>query len=349
MTTLEELGCTPEILQQAEKHMSEGFSLARVIEEHRQSYAIRNEQLEMTARIAGRIMYRAHSRNDYPAVGDWVLASVHDTEKQAVIHEILPRTTLLERKAPGKRTENQIIAANIDYVFIVFPLDRTFTPGKLERALVLVRESGAQAVAALSKRDLCSPEALPDILKESQAICGQVPLIAYSILDAESLRTMAALIRPQKTYCLIGPSGSGKSTLINILVGSEILPTGDVRAFDAKGRHTTSMRQLLVRKGGGIFIDTPGIREIGLWQTDSGLQETFDDIEALAQNCRFRDCTHTHEPQCAVRRAVEEGSLPTDRHERYIEFRKELHLLDSKIVQGKAKKTSEKERKSSSR
>jgi ribosome biogenesis GTPase len=174
-------------------------------------------------------------------------------------------------------------------------------------------------------------------------------LIAYCAFDAGSIRDLCLLIRPKKTYCLIGPSGSGKSTLINILIGSEILPTGEVRSFDAKGRHTTSARQLLVRAGGGIFIDTPGMREIGLWQTDSGLQETFDDIEQLAQECRFRDCTHNHEPQCAVRRAVEEGALSSGRHEHYLQFQKELHNLDFKISQGKGKKTSERDRKSTDR
>jgi ribosome biogenesis GTPase len=349
MSTLEELGCTPEILRHAEKHIKKGFSLARVVEEHRQRYSIQNERFEMTARIAGRMMYRAASRNDYPAVGDWVLASGYENREQAVIQYILPRTTLLERKAPGKRTENQIIATNIDEVFIVLPLDQTFNPGKLERALVLVRESGALPVVALSKIDLCPPEKLPSILTEAQTACGRIPLIAYCAFDAGSLRDLCLLIRPKKTYCLIGPSGSGKSTLINILIGSEILPTGEVRSFDAKGRHTTSARQLLVRAAGGIFIDTPGIREIGLWETGSGLQETFDDIDQLAQECRFRDCTHNHEPLCAVRRAVEEGSLSPGRHEHYLHLQKELHRLDSKIVQGRGKKTSQKDRKSAGR
>ena len=349
MITLEELGCTPEILQHAKKHLKKGFSVARVIEEHRQSYNIQNERMEMTARIAGRMMYRAENRKDYPAVGDWVLASFLENQEQAVIQYILPRTTILERKSPGKRTENQIIATNIDEVFIVLPLDQTFSPGKLERALVLVRESGASAVVALSKKDLCSPEILSSILQEAQTACGRTPLIAYCAFDAGSLRDLSSLIRPQKTYCLIGPSGSGKSTLINIFIGSQILPTGEVRPFDAKGRHTTSTRQLLVRADGGIFIDTPGMREIGLWQTDSGLQETFEDIDKLAQGCRFRDCTHNHEPQCAVRRAVEDGTLSPGRHEHYLQFEKELHHLDSKIAEGRGKKTSEKDRKSKGR
>ncbi len=349
MTSLEELGCTPEILRDAEKYIKKGVLLARIVGEHRQRYSIQNERLEIAARIAGRMMYRAGSRNDYPAVGDWVLASLLENQEQAVIQHILTRKTVLERKAPGKRTENQIIAANIDDVFIVLPLDQRFNPGKLERALVLVRESGASAVVALSKKDLCPPEVLPSILQEAQSVCGRIPVIAYCAFDAGSLRDLCLLIQPKKTYCLIGPSGSGKSTLINILTDSQILPTGEVRSFDAKGRHTTSSRQLLVRAGGGIFIDTPGMREIGLWQTDSGLQETFDDIEQLAQECRFRDCTHNHEPQCAVRRAVEEGALSSGRHEHYLQFQKELHNLDFKISQGKGKKASERDRKSTGR
>ena len=235
MITLEELGCTPEILQHAKKHLKKGFSVARVIEEHRQSYNIQNERMEMTARIAGRMMYRAENRKDYPAVGDWVLASFLENQEQAVIQYILPRTTILERKSPGKRTENQIIATNIDEVFIVLPLDQTFSPGKLERALVLVRESGASAVVALSKKDLCSPEILSSILQEAQTACGRTPLIAYCAFDAGSLRDLSSLIRPQKTYCLIGPSGSGKSTLINIFIGSQILPTGQVSSLRCKG------------------------------------------------------------------------------------------------------------------
>jgi ribosome biogenesis GTPase len=330
MVSLEELGYNPFVAQHMHDFTEQGFNIARITEEYRGRYTIRSEQFEIPAEVAGRLMYRAETRLDYPAVGDWVAVTTYDGNTHAIIQEILPRRTVLVRKTPGKRTESQIIATNMDSVFILQALDREFNPRKLERYLVIVRESGAIPVILLSKEDLCPAEIIPLIVDEAKVVASNVPVIAYSIYKNEEIAYIASFIKPGLTFCLIGPSGVGKSSLINRLVGKELLVTGETRIYDAKGRHITAMRQLIVLEHGGILIDTPGMRELGLWNVSTSLDMTFNDIEELAVGCFFRNCTHTHEPNCAVRKAIEDGDLEEERFESYIRLHKEHEYLDKR-------------------
>lgn len=324
---LEDLGFTPELAEAGTQYVAEGTTLARVTQMVKQRYLIRTVECEVPAEVSGKFMYTARSREDYPVVGDWVAVTLHDQNTHAVIHHVLPRRTVLQRRAPGKRIENQIIATNIDAVFILFPLNQSWTTRALERYLILVRQSGATPYVFLSKRDLCTDEEVNKIVSQVQSIVGENIVYAYSLLNPEDIKYIGSFIHRGTTFCLIGPSGAGKSSLINALVGKEILPTGEVRDYDAKGRHVTTWRQLVLLEKGGILIDTPGMREVGLWQTEEGLSETFDDIVEIASECKFRDCTHTHEPNCAVRRAVEEQRLSEERYQSYIHYQQELQEL----------------------
>ncbi|MCX7983935.1 MAG: ribosome small subunit-dependent GTPase A [Bacteroidetes bacterium] len=324
---LEDLGYTEEVAKCAEPYHAGGYTIARVTQMVKQRYLVRTEALEIPAEVSGRFMFTSRTREEYPVVGDWVAVTLHDQDTHAVIHHVLPRRTVLQRRAPGKRIENQIIATNVDAVFIIFPLNQSWTPHALERYLILVRQSGAQPYVFLSKRDVCTDDHVRDVLGRISTVCANETVSAYSLYDAADIHYIASFIHRGTTFCLIGPSGAGKSSLINALVGKEVLPTGEVREYDAKGRHITTKRQLVVLEKGGVLIDTPGMREVGLWQAEDGLWETFDDILEIGTACKFRDCTHTHEPQCAVRKAVEEKILAEDRYNSYIRYYQELHEL----------------------
>jgi len=323
MPGLTELGWNETWEPMAKEHRAQGFSIARVTEEHRGAYIIRGEQYEVQAEVSGRLMFQANDRFDYPAVGDWVAVTTYDDDSHATIHAMLPRKSVLQRKTPGKKLESQIIAANIDYVFIVQSLDQSFNPRRVERFLVVTRESGARPVVLLSKKDLCPSDELSGKQAEIAGFSEGVTVISYSIFDDGDIRLIQELVNPGTTFCLIGASGVGKSTLINRLAGREILATGEVREYDAKGRHTTNHRELIVLEHGGILIDTPGIRELGIWQISTGLEDTFDDIAELAQDCYFTDCTHTHEPGCAVKKAIDEGRIDGARYESYVKLLRE--------------------------
>lgn len=344
MLSLEQLGYHSVVAQHAEPFLAKGLSLARVTQEHRGSYRIRTAEAELPAEVAGRMMFQAASRIDYPAVGDWVAVELYNDNRRAVIRSVLPRRTVLARKAIGKNTEQQIIATNIDLVFIVHALDQNFNLSRVERYLVVARESGAAPILVFSKKDKCPEESIEDIKRATQLLNTDVPSILYDVHNDTEVASIAALIHPGKTCCFIGPSGAGKSTLINKLVGHEILPTGEVREYDAKGKHTTTSRQLIVMEHGGMLIDTPGIRELGVWSATTSIDDTFDDIRELASACRFRDCTHTHEPHCAVQQAIEDGALSAERWESYVKLQRETEHIEAKKDRATANERKEREK-----
>ncbi len=323
MSQLAPLGWTPALDTAAESHRAQGFDIARVTQEHRGGYTIRTDRYEVSAEVSGRLMFDAESRIDYPAVGDWVAVTTYDNDTHAIIHAMLPRTTVLQRKAPGKKLENQLIATNIDAVFVVQSLDETFNLRRIERFVTVARDSGARVIILLSKKDLCAPDDLETHRQEAAGVSADVPVIAYSAFDATEVAAVAALIKPAMTFCLIGASGVGKSTLINALSGKELLVTGEVREFDAKGRHTTSSRELIILETGGILIDTPGMRELGLMEESAAVEDTFDDILEIARECKYGDCTHTHEPDCAVKQAMEDGRIESGRYESFVRLLRE--------------------------
>jgi len=285
---------------------------ARVTNQHRIGYRIATAEGIVEAILPQRLRHRAASKVELPAVGDWVVARTDDDTWQTSISDVLPRRTCLIRKGAGRRIEEQVIAANVDEVFIVAGLDSDFNLRRIERYLTLVRESGARGVIVLNKMDLC-PEAA-DRLARTHAIAGDdVPVYATSALRNEGVELLRPHLKVGTTVALVGSSGVGKSTLINDLLGEQRQETGDVRSGDERGQHTTRARDLILLPGGALVIDNPGMRELELWVDEEGLQDAFADIEGLAAECRFSNCRHDAEPGCAVREAIEAGRLDPSR------------------------------------
>jgi ribosome biogenesis GTPase / thiamine phosphate phosphatase len=301
---------------------------ARVTSEHKGLYNLQTEVGEFSAAIAGKLRHQATQAQDYPAVGDWVVAAVRPSEQKATIHHILPRRSKFSRKAVGGKTDEQVIAANIDTVFLVSGLDLDFNPRRIERYLLLAWESGANPVIVLNKADLCGD--VEACLLAVEAIAPAVPIVVLSALQADGLSGLEPYLKSGQTIALIGSSGVGKSTLTNQLLGTTVQLTQDVRESDSRGRHTTTHRELLPLPSGGLIIDTPGMRELQLWAGEDSLQGTFTDIDALAATCRFRDCQHQQEPGCAVREAVELGNLDGSRLANYLKLQKEVAYLSRK-------------------
>jgi ribosome biogenesis GTPase len=303
----------------------------RIISEYKSSYRVQDEDGERTALLAGRMRYDVDPEFGYPAVGDWV-AAVPADEQHRVIQAILPRKSKFSRKseyrqkAGGIKTEEQVIASNIDTVFIINALDgRNFNLRRLERYLTLAWKSGASPVIILNKVDLC-PD--PDSnMREAEDIAIGVPVHAISATENIGISDIRNYIATGQTAALLGSSGVGKSALINALLGSDKQVTKETRAVDGKGRHTTTHRELILLPGGGLVMDTPGMREIQMWGNETDLQDSFEDIESLALQCRFSDCLHDTEPGCAVREAIESGELDISRYQSYLKLRKELRYI----------------------
>ena len=312
-SALERLGFSPFFAAHFAEHAFMGRAAARVISEHRGAYRVRGEGDEVWAKVSGKLRHEALSPLDLPAVGDWVVLE-GDLAQGFTIHSILPRKTHFVRRAAGPDKKPQAVAANVDFVFLVSSLNRDFSPRRLERYLALANESGAEPIILLSKSDLADAE---PAIKEVSVIARDVPIFALSSITGNGIEIIRHYLKDHKTGVLLGSSGVGKSTLINRLLGEERLATQSVRDDDDKGRHTTVHRELVVLPEGGILIDTPGMREIGLWDATAGVDETFDDVAVFAAQCRFTDCRHDKEPGCAVRGAVESGVLPKERAEAY--------------------------------
>ena len=309
-------------------HAAQGLAPARVAIEFNHLFRLYTGQGELQAQHAGRVLHEAAGRHALAAVGDWVAIRPRLEERTATIEAILPRRSHFSRKAAGELTEQQVVAANIDVVFLVMGLDRDYNPRRLERYLLLARESGAVPHVLLSKADLV--EDIEPPLEEIQRLAPGVPVDAVSVRDGRGLTVLRGAIGPGQTGALLGSSGAGKSTLINALLGEDRLATNTVRESDSRGRHTTRHRQLVPMPGGGLLIDTPGMRELQLWTTAEGgdaAGAAFDDIEALAAGCHFTDCRHRSEPRCAVRTAVEEGRLDASRLESFHKLEDEARSL----------------------
>lgn len=325
---LEQLGWSRSFDEAMAPFLDQGFVPVRVIAEHRGGYRVAGASGEMPAEVTGRLMFLAEERLDYPVVGDWVAASLVDRGEQAVIHQVLPRATVLARKHAGRKIEGQAIAANIDVIFIVVGLDGNYRLSRVERYLAAASGSGARPVVLLSKSDLV-PDA-EDKAVEVRERTDAAEVIAVSARTGAGMGRIRELLTEGRTACFIGSSGVGKSSLINRLAGTELLRTAEVREADSKGRHTTSHRELFVLDGGGMVIDTPGMRELGLWDPGEGIEVAFADIEELAAGCVFRDCTHRSEPKCAVRAAVDAGSLAPARYESFLKLGREQEHLEAR-------------------
>ncbi len=294
---------------------------ARVSAQHRGEYDVLAELGELRAHVAGRLRHEASSGADLPAVGDWVAL------RETTIQGVLPRRSAFLRKVAWSQTEAQVLAANIDTVFVVSGLDDDFSVRRLERYLTLAWESGATPALVLTKADLCD-DPLARLLEAEQVAVG-VPAHVVSNLTGEGLEELAAYLAPAKTVALLGSSGVGKSSLANRLLGAEVQATKEL-AEDGTGRHTTTTRQLIRLAGGALLLDTPGLREVQLWSADDGIDEAFADVDELAAGCRFNDCAHRREPGCAVQAAIDQGRLPRERLQSYRALQRELARLARK-------------------
>jgi len=303
---------------------------ARVVSESRNSYRVFSQYGELSAKISGKMRRQDGTGDHHPAVGDWVVIKPQVDEQKSMIHSILPRKSKFSRKVAGARTEEQVVAVNVDIVFIVSGLDggRNFNLRRIERYLTLAQNSGASPVAVLNKMDLCLD---PDSYIQSvESVASGVPIHPVSAKERIGLSALRGYLPKGRTAALLGPSGVGKSALINALLGVGRQETREVRMSDRRGRHTTSLRELFLLPNGGVVIDTPGMREIQMWADEEDLKNVFPDIKILAKECRFNDCYHHTEPGCAVRDAIQRGDLDAARFESYLKLQSELRHLASR-------------------
>ena len=299
------------------------FSVGRVVLQHKYLYRVVNEQGEWIAEPTGKFIFETLTKKDFPAVGDWVLMTTYPDEGKAMIHQVLKRKSVFIRQAAGFKTEDQVLASNIDFVFLVNAPDHDFNIRRLERYLLLAYESRATPIIILTKRDLCDD--LEERLNQVDTITfGAVPVIAVDNLRGVGLEEVRGLISEGMTIALLGSSGVGKSTLLNALMGEEVQETAETREDDSKGRHTTTHRELFMLPDGGLVIDTPGMRELQVSGGSESMDTTFADIEALISGCRFSDCEHRTEPGCKVKEALSDGSLDDDRYRSYQKLQREL-------------------------
>jgi len=315
-----------EVFERARGDYPSNLAPARVVAEHRSIYRVQAARGELSARPAGRLRHDAADRSELPAVGDWVLVEAPGGSDVAVIRATLPRVSAFSRKVAGERSVEQVVAANIDTVWLANGLDQPVGLRRIERYLAMAWESGAGPVVLLTKSDLAAD--VESALADAGSVAFGVPVHAVSGLTGEGVDALAPYVTPGRTVALLGPSGAGKSTLINRLLGRDVLPTAAVREGDRKGRHTTTHRQLLRLPSGGLVVDTPGMRELQLWEGGEGIRDTFADIEELAAFCRFSDCRHESEPGCAVTDAVADGRLDARRLESWHKLERERAYLE---------------------
>ena len=324
---LTQLGWNAAREKQFAPHAAKGFVPARVAVEDKHFYRVWTADAELIAQITGKIIHEARGNHaKLPKVGDWVAVKLLPGEEKAAIHAVLPRTTQITRKNSGRDTAAQVLAANIETIFLVLAADISYNAARLERMLVMAHDSGARPVVVLNKMDLCkAPDAL---LAEARRLAQDVSVFPVSATTKRGVKKLSAEIKPGDTVAFIGTSGVGKSSLINCMFGEELMPTIEVRARDAKGRHTTTWREMIFLPKGGVVIDTPGMREFHLWDlAGSGTRATFPEFEELALRCHFRDCTHTQEKDCAVLAELNAGKIPRDRYESFVKLQREVAYL----------------------
>ena len=316
-----------------------GLEPARVLSQEKGFYRIITDKGEKMAEISGKFRFQTTVSSEYPAVGDFVFVNWNESGDSAIIESLLSRKSAFVRKAAGEPQKEQVVAANIDTVFLCMALNKDFNLRRLERYISIAWDSGAMPVVVLTKSDLCDD--LDNKLSEIFSVAIGVDVLVTTSVEENGYKELLPFISEGKIVAFIGSSGVGKSTLINRLLGQEYLKTNGLRNDD-KGRHTTTRRELFLLPSGGMVIDTPGMRELGMWDNDTGIERTFADIEELAAQCKFRNCTHTSEPGCAIRRALELGELQTDRWQSYQKLKAENDYMEDKesylIAKGKREK-----------
>lgn len=333
---LDDLGYNDKIEKSRIENNLEDFDIGRVISEHKERYIVKTEKGEFEAEITGNLRFSAKGREDFPAVGDWVALTIYDSGF-SIIHGILPRFSIISRQAVSQFGEVQIIATNIDYAFLVQAVDRDFNINRLERYLTICYSSDVSPIIVLSKTDLIDEQRINGILNDIKLRIKNVPVIAISNETQNGYEAIKKTIEKGKTYCMLGSSGVGKSTLLNNLSGRTIMRTDTISQSTNKGRHVTSHRELIILENGGILVDNPGMREVGIADTTSGLEITFDKIVSLSQNCKFKDCTHTRETGCSILEAVEKGDIDKNSYENYLKLEREKAHFELTVVEKRKK------------
>jgi len=329
---LEDLGYTDHFQKIMLENDLKDIEIGRVIAEHKERYIVMTEKGEIEAEITGNMRFSALSREDYPAVGDWVALAAYDPDF-AIIHRVLPRTSVISRQSIRQSGEIQIIAANIDYAFLIQAVDRDFNLNRLERYLTICYSSQVKPVIVLTKTDLLDKDRVAEFTGRVMQRITNVPVIAISNETQEGYDELDRIIEKGKTYCLLGSSGAGKSTLLNNLSGKALMKTDVISKNTGKGRHITTHRELTILENGGILVDNPGMREVGISDTTMGLETTFDQIMDYARHCRFKDCTHTSETGCAVLNAVENGEIDRNSYENYLKMEREKAFFESSVAE----------------
>ena len=333
--TLEDLGYRNELEKFRKEQQLDSFGIGRVIKVHKDRYTVRTASAELECELIGNLRFTIEDKSELPAVGDWVAIAEYDVEK-ALIHAVLPRTSKLERKAIGKEGQSQIIATNIDTGLIIQSINRDLSINRLERYMTICNNSAIEPVVVLSKIDLLEKQELEELLTQVKERIKNTPVFAISNLSQEGIDDLKSVLQKGKTYCLLGSSGVGKSTLINILSGEQMMVTGEISKSIDRGKHVTTHRELIVLEY-GILIDNPGMREIGITDSQKGMEMTFDEISALSKDCKYSDCTHTNEDECAVLEAMENGQLNHETYENYLRMEKERMHYESSALERKKK------------
>lgn len=334
---IEKLGFTPWFQDKIDLTKINDFQIARVITVNKNSFVISNGKNDIYAELTGKYLFNSDSSLDFPAVGDWVYVQLFDEDSFAVIHDILPRKSLLKRKTSGKKIEYQLIAANIDTAIIMQSVDYNFNLRRLERYLVMINESNITPVIFLSKCDLISTDKIESKKNDIHNIIPDIKIVAFSNNNLTDIEEIKTHFIPFETYCLLGSSGVGKTTLLNNLINRELYKTNPIREKDGRGKHTTTQRELVVLENGSIVIDNPGMRELGIINIESGLNDTFNEIAELSDNCRYNDCTHTVEEGCAVLKGIEDGLISNERYRNYIKIYKESLFNEMSYVEKRQK------------
>ena len=329
---LEQLGFDEWFHEKSKPYMKDGLSIAKVTEVNRRSYKVCGGDQIVIAKVSGRFAYKTESNMNYPTVGDWVVVQSFKNESISVIHNVLPRKSLLKRKDPGRAVEFQLIAANIDYAFVIQSVDSNFDLNRLERYLVMVNDSDIQPIVVLSKTDLISADELSGIKDKIKRFDSKYLFLPISNVTNDGIEALRNELRAKQTYCLLGSSGVGKTTLLNTLLGENLFDVNEVRETDGKGMHTTIKRHLVRLDSGSIFVDTPGMRELGNFGIDAGLEETFEEIISYGSQCHFNNCSHTHEKKCAVIAAVEQGVIDEDSYENFIKIQQESEFYERSLL-----------------
>lgn len=330
--TLTDLGLTDEIAAYIKDNNLSDFSVGRVTQEHKERYVVSTGENEYDAEITGNLRFSAFSRADFPSVGDWVTMTIYDSDL-AIIHKILPRKTVLERQTVGKFGEKQIISANIDVAFIIQSIDNNFNINRLERYLTICYSADIEPVLVISKIDLATEIDILNATKKLEIRDKKVKYILLSNLTQKGLDQILEVLQKGKTYCVVGSSGVGKSTLINNLLRKNILKTGQISQSTNKGRHITAQRELFVLENGGIIIDTPGMKELGMTDNTEGIKTTFQEIHDLSLKCKYTDCKHIDETGCAVIEAINNGSIDKDSFDNFVKIQNEQKRFQTTIVE----------------